>query len=132
MSNSEVQVGTNYYGRMVTALEPFRLAPHIAFVHYTDEHGDGVAGLNESLSWLNVQRGGEPTDKWHAFCMRLRSKGLKSRKRIVIDGKVYRMRRGKLVEIPEQWVGKTTHPQRIRKRKSKKNQGRRYKRKVVR
>jgi len=35
------------------------------------------------------------------------------------DGKHYRMRRGKLVEIPPEWVGKTLHPQTKRKRKSK-------------
>jgi hypothetical protein len=33
------------------------------------------------------------------------------------DGKFYRMRRGKLVEIPPEWVGKTVHPQEIRGRK---------------
>ncbi len=54
------------------------------------------------------------------------------RKLIEKDGKFYRMRRGKLVEIPPEWVGKVTHPQTIRKRKSKGNQGRRFKRKVVR
>lgn len=31
----------------------------------------------------------------------------------------HRMRRGKLVEIPEQWRGRTAHPQTIRKRYSK-------------
>ena len=36
--------------------------------------------------------------------------------RIEIDGKFYRMRRGKMVEIPTEWVGKVTHPQSIRKR----------------
>lgn len=35
------------------------------------------------------------------------------------DGKQYRMRRGKLVEIPEEWVGKITHASTIRKRPSK-------------
>lgn len=33
------------------------------------------------------------------------------------DGKVFRIRRGKMVEIPEQWVGKI--PTDIRKRRSK-------------
>lgn len=32
----------------------------------------------------------------------------------------YRMRRGKLVKVPDEWVGKTTHKQTIRKRLSKK------------
>lgn len=41
-------------------------------------------------------------------------------KRIQIGNKFYRMRRGKLVEIPDEWLGKTTHPQTIRKRESKK------------
>lgn len=40
-------------------------------------------------------------------------------KRIEKDGKYYRMRRGKLVEIPEEWVGKTVTEQSIRKRPSK-------------
>lgn len=40
-------------------------------------------------------------------------------KKIEIDGKSYRMRRGRLVEIPEQWVGQVTHQQTIRKRQSK-------------
>ncbi|KKN54362.1 hypothetical protein LCGC14_0593400 [marine sediment metagenome] len=48
------------------------------------------------------------------------------------DGKYYRWRRGRLVEIPPEWVGKVTHPQTIRKRKSKKGRGRKFKRKVVR
>lgn len=41
-------------------------------------------------------------------------------KRIKKDGKFYRMRRGKLVEIPSEWVGETVHPQTIRNRPSKK------------
>lgn len=36
------------------------------------------------------------------------------------NGKFYRMRRSKLVEIPKDWVGQTTHPQTINKRLSKK------------
>lgn len=40
-------------------------------------------------------------------------------KRIEIDGKYYRMRRGKLVLIPDEWVGSTLHPQPKRKRQSK-------------
>ena len=40
-------------------------------------------------------------------------------KRIEIDGKFYRYRRGKLVQIPDEWVGKTLHPQTKRKRASK-------------
>lgn len=36
---------------------------------------------------------------------------------IIIDGKRYRKRRGKLVQIPDEWVGKTVHPQTKRKRK---------------
>lgn len=41
-------------------------------------------------------------------------------KRIQIGNSFYRMRRGVFVQIPEEWVGKTVHPQTIRKRKSKK------------
>jgi hypothetical protein len=41
-------------------------------------------------------------------------------KRILIGNHFYRTRRGKLVQIPEEWVGQTVHPQTIRKRKSKK------------
>lgn len=40
-------------------------------------------------------------------------------KRIEIDGRFYRERRGKLVEIPAEWVGNVTHPQNIRNRPSK-------------
>ena len=40
-------------------------------------------------------------------------------KRIEIDGKFYRQRRGKLVEIPAEWVGKTPTQQTINKRPSK-------------
>jgi hypothetical protein len=48
------------------------------------------------------------------------------------DGKYYRIRRGELVEIPEKWVGHTVHPQKIRKRPSKKGNGRRFRRKCIR
>lgn len=34
------------------------------------------------------------------------------------DGKFYRMRRGKLVEIPNEWVGKVPHGNTMRKRNS--------------
>lgn len=40
-------------------------------------------------------------------------------KRIEKDGKFYRMRRGVLVEIPEEWVGKTIDRSAINKRPSK-------------
>lgn len=40
-------------------------------------------------------------------------------KRVEIQGSVYRWRRGKLVKIPDEWVGKTVHQQTIRKRQSK-------------
>ena len=40
-------------------------------------------------------------------------------KRIEKDGKFYRMRRGVLVEIPEEWVGKTVDRSTINKRPSK-------------
>ena len=50
-------------------------------------------------------------------------------RRIEIDGRFYRRRRGELVEIPEEWVGQTTHPQTIRKRPSKGGRGRSHKRK---
>lgn len=43
-----------------------------------------------------------------------------------VDGKKFRWRRGKLVEIPPEWVGKVPSGQTIAKRKSKKGQGRRY------
>lgn len=35
------------------------------------------------------------------------------------DGKLYRTRRGKIVEIPPEWVGRFTTPATIRKRDSK-------------
>lgn len=37
-------------------------------------------------------------------------------KRIEIEGKFFRMRRGKFVEIPEDWVGQVTFKQTQRKR----------------
>jgi len=40
-------------------------------------------------------------------------------KPIMIDGKAHRIRRGKLVEIPAEWVGKTVSRQTILKRPSK-------------
>ncbi len=40
-------------------------------------------------------------------------------KRIEKNGKFYRMRRGVLVEIPEEWVGKTVSKQTINQRPSK-------------
>ena len=40
-------------------------------------------------------------------------------RRIEIDGKFYRWRRGKLVHIPDKWVNKVTDPQTIRKRQGK-------------
>lgn len=40
-------------------------------------------------------------------------------RRIEIDGKFYRKRRGRLVEIPAEWLGETLHPQTKRKRLSK-------------
>lgn len=39
-------------------------------------------------------------------------------KRIEIDGKFYRKRRGVLVEIPAEWAGKTTFEQQKRGRRS--------------
>lgn len=36
----------------------------------------------------------------------------------LIDG-YYRLRRGKLVRIPDEWVGEVAHPQTVRKRPSK-------------
>ena len=50
-------------------------------------------------------------------------------KRIEQDGKFYRMRRGVLVEIPAEWVGKTVYPETIQNRKSKRGHGRFWKRK---
>jgi hypothetical protein len=40
-------------------------------------------------------------------------------KRILIGNEFYRVRRGVLVKIPDEWLGKTTHPQTIRKRKER-------------
>ena len=37
-------------------------------------------------------------------------------KRIKIGDEYFRLRRGKLVKIPDDWVGKTTHKQTINKR----------------
>jgi hypothetical protein len=130
---NQLQVGTCYFGRTITQLKPYKPKAHLGIVEYTTENGEnGWAGYREFCSWVVVQQGGEPTDAWHAMCMRMKKKGHAARKRVDIEGKAYRKRRGKLVEIPPEWVGKTTHPQRIRKRKSKKNQGRRFRSKAVR
>lgn len=40
-------------------------------------------------------------------------------KRIEKDGKFYRVRRGKLVEIPAEWVGEVAYPQTLRELSSK-------------
>lgn len=40
-------------------------------------------------------------------------------KRIEMEGGFYRMRRDKLVKIPDEWVDKVTHEQTKRKRMSK-------------
>ena len=40
-------------------------------------------------------------------------------KRIIINGKYYRYRRGILIQIPDKWVGNTLHHQTKRKRFSK-------------
>lgn len=53
----------------------------------------------------------------------LRRLGVHVRKHKLIrlaDGRCMRIRRGQLVEIPKEWVGKTVSGQRIRKRPSKK------------
>lgn len=39
--------------------------------------------------------------------------------KIIRDDGVYRIRRGKLVKIPDEWVGKLTTNETIRQRKSK-------------
>ena len=51
---------------------------------------------------------------------------------VEIDGKVYRERRGVMVEIPPEWVGKIPHEQTMRKRASKAKQGVHFKRKAQR
>lgn len=38
---------------------------------------------------------------------------------IYVDGEPHRMRRGKLVRIPDEWFGKITTQETIRQRKSK-------------
>lgn len=40
-------------------------------------------------------------------------------KRVELEGKFYRTRRGVLVEIPAEWLGKVTTPQTINSRDSK-------------
>jgi hypothetical protein len=44
---------------------------------------------------------------------------MRNKKPIMVDGKPHRMRRGKLVEIPAEWVGKVTSQQQIQSRPSK-------------
>jgi hypothetical protein len=48
---------------------------------------------------------------------------------ILIDDVPHRRRRGKIVPIPQEWLGQVTHPQTIRKRQSKEGQQRHFKRK---
>ncbi len=40
-------------------------------------------------------------------------------KAVIIDGEMYRSRRGRLVKIPDEWVGKFTTDRTIRQRDSK-------------
>lgn len=40
-------------------------------------------------------------------------------KKIICDDGVYRIRRGKLVKVPDEWVGRITTNETIRQRKSK-------------
>lgn len=40
-------------------------------------------------------------------------------KRLDVGNKSFRRRRGKWVEVPEEWVGQVPNPQTIRKRQSK-------------
>lgn len=40
-------------------------------------------------------------------------------KRIEMDGKFYRKRRGKIIQIPDEWVGRAPTTQTIRQRDSK-------------
>ncbi len=47
-------------------------------------------------------------------------------------GPTHRIRRRKEVEIPEQWRGKVTRPQTIRKRQSKKGMGQSFRSKKIR
>lgn len=51
-------------------------------------------------------------------------------KRIEVDGKFYRMRRGKLVEIPTEWVGQVTSHQTIAKRNTISRRTRSSKKKI--
>jgi uncharacterized cupin superfamily protein len=48
-------------------------------------------------------------------------------KAIKKDGKVFRVRKGKLVEVPPEWVGKIPHQQTIRKRNQVKRRTRKNK-----
>ena len=59
-------------------------------------------------------------------------KGANMPKRISIEGKFYRMRRGVMVEIPAAWLGQTVYPETIQRRKSKRNQGKDFKAKCQR
>lgn len=49
--------------------------------------------------------------------------GFKTGKRIEQDDGYYRVRRGKLVRIPDEWVGRTLHPQHKRNRKEENIRG---------
>lgn len=49
----------------------------------------------------------------------------KNNGRFLIDGKFYRIRRGKLVQIPDEWVSKVPNNNTMNKRKSRKSISRR-------
>jgi hypothetical protein len=136
MKPEELQIGVNYFGRVVTSLNILSENPsRKGLVFYTNPEGEELFDyLGAFCSWVTVQQGGEPTDPWHAYWHKREQEPPKRRgnRRIEVDGKHYRMRRGRLVEIPPEWVGKTTHPQTIRKRPSKRYRGRKFKRKVMR
>ena len=67
--------------------------------------------LSNNYCWCQL------CNTWHFKYKKKKKSKLKE-----IDGEYFRMRNGKLVKIPDEWVGKVTHKQTMRKRKSyKKN-----------
>lgn len=124
-----IKQGCSYFGYTVEDVT-------MLFVRFRGPAGVGYTTMAVFQAWLRSRQRGAPAEDgppvaWMGQRKR-HNRGCGNRRIVKADGKVYRRRRGRLVEIPPEWVGRTTHPQTIRKRPSKKRRGRRFRRKVMR
>lgn len=110
----ELRTGCSYFGRLVTQVQ--RYTDRLGYVWFEADGEQYCADFTDFNLWLQQHRG-EATSPREPRKLRQTT---------------HRWRRGKRVAIPEEWRGRTVHPQTIRKRKSKGNQGRRFRRKVMR